>query len=68
MSELDLIKERIKKQDAFIDFIRAKLIAYEVVLKNHIPNFEQQYARELALEVERQKKKADRSDGYHNAP
>ena len=61
MTEFELLDNRFKLQDEFIDLLRAKIEALEIVLKNHVPNFEQQYARELVLAVEHQKKRIEKT-------
>ena len=49
MTEIELLTKAIKQQDDFINLLRAKVDALELVLKNHVPNFEQQYARALSF-------------------
>lgn len=61
MSDLEIIRKRLLQQDDFIDLLRLKVAALENLLKNHISNFEHQYATELAsIEVENLKRKAER--------
>jgi hypothetical protein len=57
----ELLIKKLKQQEEFIDMLRFKVEALEAVLKNHVPNFEDQYARHLALFDHNQKKRIKES-------
>lgn len=57
MSDIELLLKRVKQQDRFIDMLRFKVEALEAVLKNHIPNFEEQYAQNCVIFEHNQKKR-----------
>lgn len=63
MTDLEQIFKSIKQQDNFINMLRAKVETLEFLLKNHVPNFEEQYGRQLFLVTELQKK---RMEEYRN--
>lgn len=68
MSNLEILYITIKQQDSFINMLRCKVEALEGILKNHIPNFEEQYARNLVISEHNQRERIneildpDRSD------
>lgn len=57
MSDMELIRKSLEQQNDFINMLRFKVEALEALLKNHIPNFEQQYARHLVVFEHQQKQR-----------
>tara|TARA_R110002111_G_scaffold5920_9_gene27423 strand:+ start:1697 stop:1885 length:189 start_codon:yes stop_codon:yes gene_type:complete len=46
MTDFEILRKRFNQQDQFIDMLRVKVEALESLLKNHIPNFEEQLVKE----------------------
>lgn len=46
MTDSEILRKRLIQQDQFIDLLRVKIEALESLLKNHVPNFEEQLATE----------------------
>ncbi len=52
MTTSEIIRKRFVQQDKMIDMLRVKVEALEKLLKNHLPNFEEQLVKER-LKAER---------------
>ena len=63
MTDLELIFKGQKQQDDFINMLRFKIEALEAVLKNHVPNFEEQLVKERFRAENRQ---AERMQETHD--
>ena len=47
MTDFELINKRLLQQDAALDHLKVVVKALEAVAKDHVPNFEEQFARKL---------------------
>ncbi len=56
MDNIELAHKRIKLESNMVDILRFKVEALENLLKNHIPNFEEQYDRAFVLAEHKVKK------------
>ena len=57
MSDIEIILKSQQQQDEFINILRFKVEALEAILKNHIPDFERQYAEKLVVFEHHQKQR-----------
>ena len=55
--DIEIILKSQQQQDEFINILRFKVEALEAILKNHIPDFERQYAEKLVVFEHHQKQR-----------
>jgi hypothetical protein len=66
MTDLEMIRERFKIQEAETDILKIKIEALEAVLKNHVPNFEEQYARIVFVAQNHQQNRLKENHDRHS--
>jgi hypothetical protein len=64
MTDLETIRERFKTQEAETDILKIKIEALEAVLKNQVPNFEEQFLRAYYLAQAKRTNRNENNGSY----